>query len=152
MINREHLLDALSLLPDELLIPVDKLRQKKHISWKPLVSLAACLCLMAGLWFLAPGDLLDKGLNGNGGGNMAPDSSQVSPEAAPYQLTFSVTAVFDDHIQGRQDPNSQAVEIYFDNLTNVPSLSVGQEIIVFCSHEPEDNEPLHPIRIELKEN
>lgn len=152
MINSEHLLDALSLLPDELLIPVDKLRQKKHISWKPLVSLAACLCLVAGLWFLAPRDILDKGLNGNAGGNMAPNSSQVSPEAAPYQLTFSVTAVFDDHIQGRQDPNSQAVEIYFDNLTNVPSLSVGQEIIVFCSHEPEDNEPLHPIRIELKEN
>lgn len=51
----ENLVDALELLPEELLEEADRLRRKKPFPWKGITALAACLCLVAGLWFMIPG-------------------------------------------------------------------------------------------------
>ena len=60
--NPEQLHDAISLLSDDLLVPVDKLRQKKRIPWKSVAALAACACLVVGLWTLFPGNPLPRWL------------------------------------------------------------------------------------------
>lgn len=52
--NAEMLMDAINLLPDDILEQVDALRQRRHIPWKSLTALAACLCLVAGLWLFPP--------------------------------------------------------------------------------------------------
>lgn len=65
MINTEQLHDALTLLPDDLLEPVDALRQKKRFPWKSLAALAACLCLVVGLWFFFPGAVSMDSANGS---------------------------------------------------------------------------------------
>lgn len=53
--TEEKLLDAMALLPDEMLEETDRLRQKKRIPWKGIAALAACLCLVAGIWLIQPG-------------------------------------------------------------------------------------------------
>lgn len=77
MKNAEHIHDALSLLPDELLAPVDALRQKKRFPWKSLTALAACLCLIAGLWLFFPGAVSMDSANGSAE-NLPQDGSSLS--------------------------------------------------------------------------
>ena len=64
----ENLVDALGLLPEELLEEADLLRQKKRFPWKPVTALAACLCLVAGLWFMNPGNKSMDAAPENAGG------------------------------------------------------------------------------------
>lgn len=54
--KEEKLIDAMALLPEEMLEETDRLRQKKKIPLKAIGALAACLCLAAGLSFLALGN------------------------------------------------------------------------------------------------
>lgn len=55
--------DAIGELPEDLLAPVEKLRQRKRRPWVRWISLAACLCLLVGMplvWFGVNGGVMEK--------------------------------------------------------------------------------------------
>ena len=45
MIDAERLQDAITLLPEDLLAPVDALRKRKRTFWKPIAAVAASFLL-----------------------------------------------------------------------------------------------------------
>ena len=75
----EKIMEAMNYLPDELLEQTDRLRQRKKTYWKPLVAVAACLCLVVGLWFLNPGL---KAANG-----AAPESDFLADDAGAGSIS-----------------------------------------------------------------
>lgn len=50
--NAEEFQDAMTLLPEDLLQPVDVLRRRKRIPWPSILATAACFCLLVGLAFV----------------------------------------------------------------------------------------------------
>lgn len=50
----EQLHDALNLLDDELILPVEQLRRRKRIPWQGIAALAACFVLVFSLGLLIP--------------------------------------------------------------------------------------------------
>lgn len=51
----EYLLDALEYLPESYLAEAEKLQKQKKRIWPTVAALAACLCLVLGLWQLPNG-------------------------------------------------------------------------------------------------
>lgn len=170
MIQAEHIHDALTLLPEELLAPVDALRRKKRVPWKSLTAVAACLCLVAGLWFLLPGAVAMDSSNGSaehlpadGCGSSIFDSITQESECGKY-LTATVVAVHEDHIEilpGEKLPDnatvsmSYAVTVRFDRLETIPTLRQWQFVRLYFREIPEisqENAELFPYRIEIIEN
>lgn len=161
MITGENIQDALSLLPEELIAPVDALRRKKRIPWKPLTALAACLCLCVGLWYFSPGGitaenaagsiedgLLDKGSE--------PDSGQ-SAEVTVYEIAQDCITVIPKPAEcfGTDITCIQvaAVRVTFENLDIVPAFSVGQRIRIYYHTEYSENDrTISPYRIEIIED
>lgn len=64
--NAEKMMDAMNLLPDDLLEATNALRTRKRTYWKPILALAACLCLVVGLWFINPGAKAEDSASGRG--------------------------------------------------------------------------------------
>ncbi len=157
--NAEHLHDALSLLPDDLLEPVDQLRQKKHIPWKPVAALAACACLVVGLWTLFPGGAKSA----DNAAGMAPedglgglfDSIEQESGSCAFLLA-TVLEVAQDHITVL--PGEQATDIavpvtvQLDKLETIPELEKGQRIKLYCKEYPDNDQPLVPYQIEIIED
>lgn len=157
--NAENLQDAISLLPEEMLRDVDALRQKKPFPWKSVVSLAACLCLVAGLWLLSPFYAADKVSMEAASGNSMPERGTLSAESSILDSEVctwvdEVYEVYEDHIvlsspdAGRID---SAVKVCFDNLEEIPQLQPGQTVRIYYTEDQYDRESftVKPYKIEI---
>lgn len=167
----ETLHDAITLLPEELLIPVDRLRQKKHIPWKSVAGLAACLCLIAGLWFWNPGNqLATDSATGNAApehtpmehtGNSIADGSEHS--TANTGVLVTVIATGEDYLlvtypqpdifNGTTDSEPSAVRLTFENLAQAPQLQANQTIRIYFEPEQFDEKEMiiRPYQIQIIE-
>ena len=155
--------DALSLLPQDLLIPVDRLRQKKRVHWKSVAALAACLCLVVGLWFLNPQSKVATD-SANGKGEM--------PEYEPMEThQFSTTAsgiavkvlrAEENHLvvapkqpEKLSDENISlqlpSLQLTFENLEQIPQVQAGQTIRIYFEPEQLDEYSMtvKPYKIEI---
>lgn len=151
--------DAISALPEEFLIPVDKLRQrKKQFPWKSLGALAACCCLVLGLWSLFPPNMKSQDNAGmapeEGCGNISDGIIQES-ESSSY-LLVTVLEVAEDHLTVLSGEHltdiANPMTVLFDDLKTVPKLLEGQRIKLYCKEYPHNGEPLIPYCIELMDN
>lgn len=157
----EELQDAISLLPEDLLTPVDKLRQKKRVPWKPIAAVAACLCLVMGLSLLFPGasTAMDSG---NGGA--APESGELLPEAAQSGSTagyvLEVIRVDEDYaivLDPPKDANAciqmSSLMLTYENLEQTPQLQSGQRIRIYYEPDAFDIEAMtvKPYKIDIIE-
>lgn len=154
--NAEQLHDAISLLPEDLLEPVDKLRQKKRISWRSVAALAACACLIVGLWSFFPGD--QKAADNCGavkepGDGYSGLSDSVEESTTETYLLVTVLEVAQDHITVLPDAqltgDTQSVTVMLDKLETVPILERGRQIKLYCEEFSDNGQPLIPYRIEI---
>ncbi len=160
--NAEHLHDAISLLPEDLLEPVDKLRQRKPIPWKSVAALAACACLIVGLWSLLPSAGGTKGTDngaiiepGDGFGSIFDGAVQEESTTCAY-LTATVLEVTKSHItvqpDGELTDTAKPVTVKLDKLETIPTLEKGQKIKLYCIEFPDNGQPLTPYRIEITQD
>ena len=134
--NADKLHDAISLLPDDLLEPVDALRRKKRIPVRSLTALAACACLVAGLWLFAPdafrsaennaGAAMGDGLL-SGNSNSLSGQPQEKPEAESKAfLTATVMEIKEDYIVVLPGSTltdiAKPVTVKLSNLKTIPQL------------------------------
>lgn len=151
--NAENLQDAISLLPEEMLADVDRLRQKKRAPWKGVIAAAACLCLLASLWWLQNGGIKaesgstapDRYFN-DGAGMEAVDSN--SHTAAPMVATV-VEVQTDRLIVLPGDTLTDVatpITVLLTGLEEIPELTENQRIRIYCT---EQTDPLIPYRIEV---
>lgn len=156
--NADMLHDAISMLPEDLLAPVDALRCKKRFRWQPVAALAACLCLVMGLWLFPPafsknssnGSVIgpEEGL---GDGFCGSITDQITQESATTcSLRATVVEVAEDYLIV-QLSNAEAVTVQLDALEQPVTLSPGQIIKLYCNEIPYDTTPLVPYRIEIIE-
>lgn len=160
MIRAEQLHDALTLLPEDLLTPVDALRRKKRIVWKPVAALAACMALVVGLWFLVPGAVSSEN-NGSAerGDGIVNDSSlsgikdQGDPEAGSSCefLTATVINIQPSCLEVSTDA-SQTVTVRLEQLETLPELVIGQSIKIYCEELSDLSQPIVPYKICIVEN
>jgi hypothetical protein len=158
MIDAEHIHDALTLLPDDLLEPVDALRQKRRIPWKSITATAACLCLVAGLWLLNPGAASKGSANGSAPGDkfsgVCDSVDQESLTQTP--LVATVMEVAEDRIivlPGETHTDiATPVTVLLTDLEEILTLTKGQRINIYCRGTPDLTKPLLPYRIEIKED
>ena len=166
--NADNLHDAISLLPEELLTPVDRLRQKKRIPWGSVAALAACLCLVVGLWLFFPGDLVAMD-SANGGielgepaeenqysasvseslssaGNIA--VTVVSIPEEENQIICRLSGAFGD--AGLSAAKAQ-ITVSFENLEQIPTLKPEDTIRIYYKPEQFDTHKLtvKPYQIEM---
>jgi hypothetical protein len=156
--NAEQFHDALSLLSDDLLEPVDQLRQKKSFPWRSIAALAACACLVVGFWALRPDGLSAE----NSGAGIAPEqemdgasgSVTEKPESSAY-LSAVVLKVEQDHITVLPgdflSDIAIPVTVQLTQLDTIPPLKEGQRIKLYYKALPENGDPLVPYRIEIIE-
>ena len=160
--NADQLHDAITLLPEDLLTPVDRLRQKKRFPWKSILTTAACFCLVLGLALgyariVAPASA-ENAADAAGGMPMQEVSSQSKAEAPSF---VEVVEVAEDYIMVvtavKNSSDSCAlrapIKLRFEKLEHVPALKVGQILEIYW--ETEDYDPLEhsitPYRIVISE-
>lgn len=151
MITAENIHDALTLLPDDLIAPVDALRRKKRIPWRSLTAAAACLCLCAGLYFFILPGAVEKNAAG------------MATESAPLIQTAEVIiySVGEDYLQIAPKPNNNfatednlfasmaSVIVTFENLQTVPDLKPGQKIRIYYTEVANNGMTIKPFRIQI---
>lgn len=160
--NAEQLHDALSGLSEDMLTQVDALRRKKHMSWKSLTAVAACLFLVAGLWFFFPGDITATDSATGSGipevGNTVEDSSHSTTTAG---LVVQVVQVDRDCLWVKcEQPEvsdiciqTAPVKLTFENLKQQPRVHAGQNLRIFFEKADYDakNNVIRPYKIEIIE-
>lgn len=160
MITPEHIHDALTLLPEELLTPVDALRRRKRFRWQPIAAAAACLCLIAGLWLLVP-----AGIKADSG-SCAEDGCEVGNSMSGLQTCdLVVDAVYEDYVMAYmfteipQPPNVDGIivqrtliRVNLEDLAVIPELAAQQQILIYYSEFNEDGLSVDPYKIEIIEN
>ncbi len=155
MISAEHLQDAMGLLPEEMLVPVDALRRQKRISWKPFAAVAASLLLVVGLWWLQPvtksaesgkgmEDAAENVLADGFAGNSS--FSEHATELYAYSLTVKVTEVTEDYWVVTL-PDKTEAKAYLDNLEKPATLTLGADIVLLFYEAPGDLQQLYPNKI-----
>lgn len=155
MVTPEQIHDALSLLPEELLEPVDALRRRKRRYWKPVAATVACLVLVVGLWFLFPGGVSnDTAEMENGMGFLADSITQESQ--TEQGLYVAVTEVHEDYLEVTwvirpSDDAPETATVYFDKLEEIPQFAEGQKLRIYCEATDSFTE-LYPYRITIEEN
>lgn len=140
--NEFQIHDAMGDLPEELLAPVEKLRQKKRYPIMKWAAIAACLCLLLGL-------PLGTGMMGA----MKAESANAEAKVESPQENFladmedSIGAVTDgasvssfrgkvlevhekyvlvEPLEGENERNcSDKIEVSFWNLKQVPEIAIG---------------------------
>lgn len=158
----EALHDAITLLPEELLDSVDRLRKKKRVPWKSVAVLAACSCLVAGLWLFSPGN---KVAMDSANGSAAPEREPMEygqSSIANAGVVVKVLHVDENYLQvGEVQPEKfsdesisiqlPSVRLTFENLQQVPLMQVGQTIRIYFKPEQFDEENLtvKPYKIEM---
>lgn len=164
----ETLHDAISLLPEELLTPVDRLRQKKRMPWKSITAVAACLCLAVGFFLLNPGNIVAMD-SANGGAGASPEMGEPM-EGIEYSYgttegaLVEILSVGDDSLQVFSKPTKESSDknqciqlttltLTFENLEQVPTVQPGQTLRIY--YEPdqldEDSMTVKPYKIEIEE-
>ena len=163
MIDSQNIHDALCLLPDDLIAPVDALRRKPRIPWMQTVSIAACLALCVGLWCFFPG-LTRK----NGAGEAAPENgsglagesshSYTSTLADLYQIyeicevrndSVTVVPVSISELSDNINVQAAVITVTFEKLETVPDLKSGQHIRIYFDEPGSTGTTVHPNRIEI---
>ena len=160
MIDAERLQDAISLLPEELLSPVDALRQRKRVFWKPVAAVAASLLLVVGLYQLQPAqNTSDKGSFLEDAAEHAPadrgdgyveeyagNSIEHSTNLSAYFLPAKITEIAEDHLVVTL-PAGESAKVFFDNLEEPSSFSVGDDITLYFPETPKNPRELYPNEI-----
>ena len=156
--------DAMTLLPEELLEPVDALRQKKRFPWRSVLATAACLCLVAGLAFgytriVAPASSAENIFDIDEVG--APVQEAVNQSKAEAPSLVEVVEVADGYVrvvtavQNSSDSCAlrAPIKILFDKLPQVPTLKEGQIIEIYWYTEDYDpaEHAISPYRIVVTE-
>ena len=156
MIDAEQLHDALNLLPEDLLAPVDILRQRKRTYWKPIAAAAASLLLVVGLYQLQPaqkttenGALLEDAVEGAQVEDYRGNSAEHSTSLAVYSLTAEVKKTEKDHLVVTL-PNGETAKVFFSNLEESEKFSPGTEVTLCFSQIPKDLKQLYPNNIIVK--
>ena len=159
MIDSQNIHDALNLLPDDLIAPVEALRKKKPFPWKALTALVACLCLCVGLWHFLPNIAVD-----NLAGSMLENGSGLTGDmefstSSPHIHTFEVYEVGQDHITAVPVPKIELSDdicvqisvttVTFENLETSPELNPGQHIRIYYEDNGGDGTTVSPYRIEI---
>lgn len=163
MINAQQIHDALTLLPEDLLTPVDALRRRKRFIWKPMAALAACMALVVGLWFLFPGAMSADNAgaapeNGSGDGSVGAITDQITQESASGTgvLSATVAEVAEDYITVLPGNTladvSGPLTVLLEELEDVPTLEKGQSVTLYCKDLSDLSKPLVPYRIEVTED
>lgn len=158
----ESLHDAISLLPEELLTPVDRLRQKKRVPWKSLAAVAACLCLVVGLWLLNPGNMvaMDSANSGAGAperGDLVTESAQSGSTAGYVVEVIRVDEGYAIVLDPPEDPTAciqmSSLMLTYENLEEIPQLQPGQTIRIYFEEDQFDETTLavRPYKIEIIE-
>lgn len=177
--KEDKLMDAMALLPEEMLEEAQQLRQKKRVPWKGLAALAACLCLTLGLFLIAPrgksteankNSLADRGNDGytekseSAAGTPRPQSASVLGHKFCDREYVDVTVlkVYDGMIGVLDDwqelPLSDEVgDLVSTAYIEIPfALTEGQKLRIYfgdkleaCLEPVLDRPVLLPERIEL---
>lgn len=152
--------DAMTLLPEELLEPVDALRQKKRFPWRSVLATAACLCLVVGLALgyariIAPASMeADENMappqqeNVSQSQTEEPSLVEVVQVEADYVMVVNASAISGDSCALRAP-----IKLYFEKLTQVPALQVGQILEIYWNTEDYDpvEHAITPYRIVISE-
>ncbi len=156
MMDAECLQDAITILPEELLAPVDALRQQKRDFWKPIAAVAASLLLVVGLYHLQPlqktaenGAFLEDAAEGAQVEDHRGSHAEYSTNLAAYSLTAKVKKTEKDHLVVSL-PNGETAKVFFDNLEELKELSPGAEITLCFDQKPKDLKQLYPNGIFIK--
>ena len=161
MIDAERLQDAITLLPEELLLPVDALRKQKRTFWKPIAAVAASFLLVAGLYQLQPAkkassngafleeDSAENVLTADRGDGYAGNSKEHSTSLYAYSLTAEVTEITEEHLAVTLS-DGQSVKVYLGKIREHVDFSPGMEIILFFTQKPENLTQLYPESISIK--
>ena len=151
--NAENLQDAISLLPEEMVADVDRLRRKKPNPWKGVIAAAACICLLTGLWTLQNGGIKaesgsaapDRYHDGSVGMESAESNSQIAP-----MMIATVVEVQEDRIivlPGETLTSiAQPMTVMLTELEEIPRLTKNQRIRIYYK---EKTNPLIPYKIEV---
>ena len=155
MIDAERLQDAITLLPEELLAPVDALRKRKRISWKPITAVAASFLLIVGLWWLQPGqkttdtDSFLEDAAGRGESFVEEDAGSYIEHSTTlnfYSLPAKITEITEVYLVVTL-PAGESGKVFLDNLENPPIFSIGEEITLFFKKMPVKLTELYPDEI-----
>lgn len=156
MTDAERLQDAIGLLPEELLVPVDALRRQKRFSWKPIAAVAASFLLVAGLYQLQPAQktadagafLEDAAENGKAerGDGFVGSSTEYSTNPSAYCLTAKITEITEDYLVVTLSEGETA-KVFLENVKNPGEFSTGEEITLLFAQEPDDHKALYPNKI-----
>lgn len=151
--NAEQLQDAISLLPEEMVADVDRLRQRKSTPWKGVIAVAACICLLTGLWVLQNGGI--KAESGSAApdryhdGSVGMESAESNSQAAPMMVA-TVVEVQEDQIiilPGETVTSiAQPITVMLTQLEDIPKLTKNQRIRIYYK---EKTNPLIPYKIEI---
>lgn len=153
MMDAERLQDAITILPEELLAPVDALRQQKRDFWKPIAAVAASLLLVVGLYHLQPLQKTAENeafLEDAAEGALLEDYRGNSKEHSTTQSAHSITATVEKTVEDHLVvilPAGEAAKVFFDNLEDPPNFSPGTEVILCFSQIPKDCKQLYPNNI-----
>lgn len=133
--KEQRIHDAIGELPEDLLAPVEKLRQKKRYPVMKWAAIAACLCLFLSL------PLGAKMMDGTVAGNLKAESVLESPQenffgglADDASVSVFCGKVLEVHekyvlvepLEGENELYcSDKIEVSFWNLKQVPEIAVG---------------------------
>ena len=156
MINAEHLQDAMTLLPEELLAPVDTLRKQKRTFWKPIAAVAASFLLVVGLYQLQPAKksaentsfLQDAEAGIEMEGNTG-NSKEHSTTLYTCSLPAQVTEITEEYLVVTM-PAGESAKVYLGKVRGHMNFSPGTEIVLHFEKEPEDFKQLYPDSISTK--
>ena len=126
----EHLLDALEHLPDSFLAEADGLQKQKKRIWPTVAALAACLCLVIGLWQLPIGQKSADNATSIKTESLVENSLTGTTDLIPTNLTCQIIQVTSEEII------LEPVKSDLSNLLCVPSTDpaftfcpeVGQQV------------------------
>lgn len=160
MTDAEHLQDAIGLLPEDMLAPVDALRRQHRISWKPFAAVAASLLLVAGLWQLSPisaenGKGMDAAehapvYSGDGlTGSSSYSEEHTADSLYPHSLHASITEIAEDYLVVTLAEGGTA-KVFLENVEETKDFSVGSEIVLWFETAPTELAQLYPNDITIK--
>lgn len=170
MISGRDIQDALNLLPDDLLEPVDALRRKKRVPWKALTALAACLCLCVGLWHFFPGAAAENSAGGDLVGNADADGALKDEYTAESGSGVKISEVEvyevgEDYLSVVPIPKlpegfnpddfcvqMATIRVTFEKLDTPPALEPGQKIRLYYTEYVQGSMAVTPYRIEIIED
>lgn len=156
MINAERLQDAITLLPEELLAPVDTLRQQKKVYWKPIAAIAASLLLVVGLYHFQPaqkaadnGAFLEDAAEhapADRGDGFSGSSVEHSTNLSAYFLTAKITEITEKYLIVTLS-DGETAKVFLDHLERNEEFSLDNEITLLFDQEPKNHKELYPKEI-----